>query len=208
MYINSFSVRIPEGKETHSGYVEMQHGKTYTLVLRNARDVRCDARVEVDGKDVGTWRIPAHSSISLERPANDDGKFTFYRLDSQEAKQVGLKDDMYAGLVQVTFTPEKHFISTPIYAKGMCDGSQKRIRGNYYLGDDNSILEGSAAISSSYKAGGTGLSGRSNQVFVDAETIVYDYSQRTTISLRLVINESTPRPLRPLGNEVPPRPLK
>src|SRR3990167_10124375 len=103
-YWNNFSVRIPEGRE-NGGYVEMEHGKQYSLVLRNDHGVPCDAKVDIDGKTVGTWRIYASGSIQLERPANDDGRFTFYRAGTPEAQQAQLpRGSNDLGLVRVTFT--------------------------------------------------------------------------------------------------------
>lgn len=108
MYLNKFSARI-NGKMEDSGYVEMKHGETYVIVLKNDNNVRCDATVEIDGKDVGTFRIDAKSNIRLERPANESKLFTFYQLGTSEATKSGLgkvdKNDM--GLIRVIFKPEK-----------------------------------------------------------------------------------------------------
>lgn len=108
MYLNKFSVRI-NGKSENSGYVEMNHGETYKIVLKNDHDVRCDASVEIDGKDMGSFRIEAKSNLYLERPSNEQKKFTFYQLGTSEADQSGLnkieKNEM--GLIKVTFKPEK-----------------------------------------------------------------------------------------------------
>lgn len=65
MYLNQFSVVIPEGNETPGGYIEMQHGRQYAVRLRNERSVACDAYVEIDGKNVGTWRLQAGQNTTL-----------------------------------------------------------------------------------------------------------------------------------------------
>jgi len=107
MYLNDFSVRVPGGRESGSGYVELKHGQKYSLVLRNSRNVRCDAKVEIDGQHVGTWRVDANGSISLERPVHDDGRFTFYAVGTREAQQANLNEgSSELGLIKVTFTPE------------------------------------------------------------------------------------------------------
>ncbi|MDB9493847.1 hypothetical protein PN441_20220 [Spirulina major CS-329] len=180
MEINGFSLTIQPGKETPEGYVELPHNTPYTLHLRNEHRQCCDAKVIIDGKHVGTWRIPAANFITLERTVNDTGRFTFYAIATPEAQQAGLNAaDPNLGLVQVVFTPEL----TP----------QRRIR--YF----------SAPQSSSRQAGGTGLSGRSDQQFGTAARIQHDLSQQTTISLRLIATpQAQPRPLRPLSNPVPP----
>lgn len=184
MYLNDFSVRIPEGKEVSGGYVEMLHGTTYRLVLRNSRNVSCDARVEIDGKHVGTWRIRGIQSITLERPAHDDGQFTFYKLGTRDGDAVELNGhNPSLGLIKVTFTPEKQ--KTP-------QRNEVVYRGG--------VAKGLGTLS----AGGTGLSGHSNQQFVDAEYLDLDYSQQTVIHLRLVCNDSGPRPLTRYSTPVPP----
>jgi len=110
MYLNGFSVRVPEGNEKEaSGYVEIDHNTQYTLQLRNQRNSRCDAEVNIDGKHVGTFRLGAYGSLRLERSADDNRRFTAYLRDSEEGHEVELdsvsKSDL--GLIQVVFKPEK-----------------------------------------------------------------------------------------------------
>lgn len=204
MYLNDFSVRIPEGVETSGGYVEMRHGQVYRLVLHNGRSVRCDARVEIDGKHVGTWRINAYQSITLERPVHDQGRFTFYKLGTPEASQVGLSEhDPNLGLVKVTFTPEAQIIYTVTtsYYTAQPKGLEPQWQTTYDSGTSRSYA------GQSRSAGGTGLSGHSGQEFTNADYITYDYTQETVIHLRLVAvnGESGPRPLTSFSTPVPPR---
>jgi hypothetical protein len=107
MYLNGYSVRVVGGQEVAGGYVEIQHDKQYKLSLRNANDVRCDAKVMIDGNHVGTWRIGANSNVLIERPVHDNGRFTAYLKDSKEGRTVGLKDgNPSLGLISVEFLPE------------------------------------------------------------------------------------------------------
>lgn len=196
MYLNDFSVRIPEGNETPGGYVELAHNTQYRLVLGNRRSRRCDARVEIDGKHVGTWRIGANGSITLERPAHDPGQFTFYEVGTQEAVAAGLdRFDPNLGLVKVVFTPER-YEEPAIYS----------LSNTYGYAQPKGLTYGGSTRGFS-RAGGTGLSGQSGQRFTDAEGISYDFSQQTTIHLRLVSrgggNEG-PRPLTAFSTPVPP----
>jgi len=85
MYLNRFSVKI-NGKKEDSGYVEMKHGETYTIVLKNDNNEKCDAFVEIDGKDMGAFRINGHSNIHLERPANEAKKLLFTNLEQKKRK--------------------------------------------------------------------------------------------------------------------------
>ena len=214
MYLNDFSVRIPEGLEIPGGYVEVQHCQRYRLVLGNRHSVRCDARVEIDGKHVGTWRIEPNGSITLERPVHDTGHFTFYQVGTKEAMQAALdSNDPNLGLVKVTFTPEKR-------QEWVAPTNTYWIRSDqpweYVLQYSSENPRGIKEITSCYammnsgptsRAGGTGLSGTSNQKFSDASCIVYDYTQQTVIHLRLIANNENegPRPLTSFSTQVPPR---
>jgi len=108
MYLNDFSVRIPGRKET-SGYVELNHGETYSINIKNSRSVRCEAVITIDGKDMGTLLLKPYERVNLERPINEAKKFTFYRINSQEAADSGLNkvDNDELGLISVEFKPEK-----------------------------------------------------------------------------------------------------
>lgn len=186
MRISNFSVVIPEGIEHETGYVEMIHDTQYKLRLVNHSNKRCNVRLTIDGKKVGTWRISSKSSIDLERPSNDNGKFTFYRCGSIESEDAGIEHDNNAGLIQATFMPEKTDEDALMEAD-----LTKLPMPNY-----SRMLE--------HKAGGTGLSGKSEQKFTTAPLIELDEDELLTISLRLITKRVTARPLRPANNEIPP----
>ena len=96
-------------REDEHGYVYLQHGDVYRIFLKNHTNENNDAIVEIDGKEVGGWRLGPYQAATLERPTDDAGKFTFYEIGSNEAKKIGLnsiaRSDL--GLVRVTFIPEK-----------------------------------------------------------------------------------------------------
>ena len=227
MYLNQFSVRVPEGAERTSGYVEIDHGKQYTIVLRNDHSVRCNAEVSIDGKDIGTFRISANSTMRLERNPDDQGRFTFYKLGSSEATKSELQSVSVSdlGLLKVVFTPETKTVTTvspclpchPRYGSPIawadggttydpnvwrdvttCKGSSVSITAiNYCAVQDNA-------------PGGTGLSSCSDQGFIGVGNMCLDHSQQTTIHLRLIcVSENSElRPLRPVTNSSPiPRPI-
>lgn len=189
MYFNSFSLRIVGGQERGGGYVDMRHGQKYSLQMRNDNRERCDARVEIDGQYVGTWRINAHSSVNIDRPAHDTGQFTFYRLGSEESNLVqlnGASPDL--GLVKVTFTPERR-VEPVSYTSYTLTGAR-----SFGVKD---VTRG---------AGGTGLSGQSSQHSTQAQEIRHDYSRQTVIQLRLVcVDVDGPRPLMAHSTPYPPR---
>lgn len=197
MYSNLFSVRIPEGKEVSDQYVEMVHGTTYSIIMRNDRHVDCDAVVTIDGQHVGTWRINSNSNIRIERPADKPRLFTFYKLGSSESSQAGIANDDSLGLVSVEFKPAK----APAYiSKGARSSSIER---NPYIQGEHEKSFGGLSRS----AGGTGLSGSSNQSFGSAAPIDHDLAEAYTIHLRLVAVEAAPaiEPLTPRSTPIPKR---
>lgn len=223
MFHNDFSIRIQEGDETPGGYVELVHNTTYSLILGNKRNLRCDARVEIDGKEVGKWRIGAHETIRLERPANDTGRFTFYKVETSEARAAQLSEGSPdLGLVKVTFTPEKYIkpvrpVVTSVtyrdtFSKGYVTEDSFDNRpfpagmASASIGDyDDEPATRSFNMANTQSAGGTGLSGKSNQNFYTVAELDYDYSQETVIHLRLVAkNGNEPRPLVSRETPVPP----
>ena len=98
---------VKQGTEK-GAYVEIKHGKQYTLSLRNHRNVECDAEIKIDSTHIGTFRIPSQQKIELERPSNDTGNFTFYKSGTKKGNKAGIvqgKSDN--GLIEATFTPTK-----------------------------------------------------------------------------------------------------
>ena len=190
--VNNFSVRVPEGSESDDSYVTLRYGTKYRLLLINGKAVRCNAKVEIDGKHQGTWQIEAGDRIILERPAQDEACFTFYKLESKEAQQVELSASPNLGLIKVTFTPE-------------LVRQQPEITRSYGGGQSVSFKGVTRGVTRGMSAGGTGLSGHSDQNFGRAERMELDDSQQTVIHLRLVAaSEDEPRPLRSFSNPIPP----
>ena len=172
MRLGNFAVEVSPGRESASGYVAMDHNTKYVIKLTNLGSPRCDAEVMIDGKEVGTWRVPAGNSIVLERPVNDTGRFTFCRLGTPEADRIGLVRDSKLGLISVLFKPESEYLESDLRA---CQ-----------------------------KPGGTGLSGRSDQMFRQVRALTYDKSAFVQIHLRLICDDEQLRPLIPISSPVPP----
>jgi len=224
MFLNNFSVRVSEGTELAGGYVELDHDTQYSLILKNNyHGRRCDAEVTIDGKHIGTWRIEARGGMWIERPAHDTGRLTFYKSGSKDARKAGL-DEVEVdklGLIEVVFTPEiawTYVAYNTSLGENVEPSTSPPYQGVSY--DDNSSTAGplrpeqviaSYTVSNSTRkgslsSGGTGLSGKSNQNFSNAQSIQYDYSAQTTINLRLVTRShgDEPRPLTQFANPVPP----
>lgn len=204
-------------QETENGYVYMEHGTTYGIWLRNHTDEANDVVIAIDGKEVGGWRLEGYQTATIERPVDDSGQFTFYELGSSEAQKVGLssiaRDSL--GLVKVTFIPEKAkhpgiaIIDNQSYSGAKGGGSAMK-GGDWQESFSSGSRGGGQGVDlNTRSAGGTGLSGRSNQVFGSAQPIDRDYERQVVINLRLVAKPNDePRPLRAVNatvsNLVPP----
>ena len=213
---NNFSVRVFPGHEAPGGYVEIEHGTRYRLRISNHRKERCDARILIDGKEVGIFRVGSHGHLELERPVNDTGHFTAYLPDSAEGRQAQIAGNSQTGLIQVIFTPEvaaRPLVTYRIVNESWNNGDPVEYHyASYAEKSATSAIDSGPSFATAapmaappqYEQMGTGLSGHSDQRFIDVPPLNYDYSQQTTISLRLVRAKSGPRPLVSSGNPVPP----
>ena len=174
---NCYELGIPQGRHLQSGHVALPHKAFYSLRLTNNNLNKCDVRIEIDGKEIGTWRIEGGATTELERPSNDLGRFTFYTIRSPEAAVANLIESEKLGLVSATFIPELSFKDGPPDIR-----FSKR---------------------QSFERGGTGLSGISRQNFVPAPSIIHNYDAAITIYARLVSYDFSPRPLKTLRQTVP-----
>jgi len=197
MELNNYQVALDKGQEnSNTGYVELEHDTVYRVYLVNDNSSRCDARLSIDGLVVGTWRIEAHDSIVLERPSGSTGRFTFYRFGSKEGQKADLQGNVQLGLVECVFLPEKYVQEAH---------KPKPVTNSYY--NENELRSSSSrSYGGGQSAGGTGLSGNSNQSFGKAGSIEYDYDRMTKISIRLICKdvETDIRPLRSRSTKVPP----
>ena len=70
----------------------------------------CNLDVFIDGNDVGGWVLNGKEEITIERPVQEVGKFTFYRV-KLAPKDSGIESGRNEnGLVRCVFTPEKTLV--------------------------------------------------------------------------------------------------
>jgi hypothetical protein len=197
MELNNYLVGLDKGQEnTENGYIELEHDTVYRVFLVNDNDSRCDAELSIDGEKVGTWRIESHDSIVLERPSASTGRFTFYRLGSKEGVKADLQTNQELGLLKCVFTPERYVQKVHSNLLGT----------NPYYNENVSRGSTPKSFGGGQSAGGTGLSGNSNQSFGKARPIEHDFNNATTIYIRLVCKDAEPniRPLRSRATNIPP----
>ncbi len=105
-----FSVQVvAPGAQLHGDqYVALRHETEYSLRFTNNCSQKTDAELMINEKPMGKFRVPSHSSVTIERPAGEQRKFTFLKEDSPEAVQAGtVKGASQNGTITVIFYPEK-----------------------------------------------------------------------------------------------------
>ena len=156
-----------------SGVFRLKHGQEYKVKICNHNlTSRIDAEIMIDGKKIGVFRVNANSSITVERPADDEKarKLTFFDFRSTEARRAGLVDNFMLGRIDVNISVETSALDTP-YVTWEADG------------DECDGVDG---------LGGTGLGAASSQKFRTCRPIEV---QRCKVHLNgrmLLSNDNTP----------------
>jgi hypothetical protein len=207
-------------------YFVLSHGSQYVIVIRNDNPERVSAEVNIDGTNQGTFVVNAYNSIRLERPSSVAQKFTFLLADSDDAKAAGISHgDTENGLIQIKCFREEQVALFQAKSTGASleasFGSAASFRGDTRPGPSALDFNTTAAsfrgsldsrnASDSYRQGGTGLTGTSEQRF-NTTTFKSDPLTECTFYLRLVGpgSNATVRPLpgkESLVTRVPPLPL-
>jgi hypothetical protein len=110
MKVFNYSVRVLNGKnnpaeETAEGYVPLEHGDPYTLLLRNFSDKDALASISIDGKEIACVKVPAKDKVKVDGPFDSDQKFTFYKKDSEEGQELEFDkvESEELGVIEVKF---------------------------------------------------------------------------------------------------------
>jgi hypothetical protein len=202
MYSGPYSLEIVNGKEDNRGYVKLKHGQKYKVKLTNNQGRRVDVDLKIDGKSVGLFRVGAWDSVTLERPVNDTGCFTFFKRGTKEYNEAHgqyVSSD-YRGLVQATFKPEKCLSeSSPSWVSAVDPivPTRRGISGQCIGSSDFCFASPSSQnYTKGLTSGITGLEGYSDQTFTEVANLQYNLSEKVTLSVRLVSEKYGVRPLR------------
>ncbi len=229
--LGKFEGNIVGRHERADGYVVLKHEEHYTIELINHyRNRRANAIIKVDGKDIGTWRLPVNGRVVIERPANEQRLLTFFLDGTSESRQAGISaGDSQNGHIAITFVAEKKpNVRRISLLRAKADYREEEEESEMCFFSTNSLGSGSrsrslsaresygmpatatASSTSSFVSGASGLSGHSSQRFNTADHITQDISTTTVIHLRLVGETGSHiRPLQdiylkpPLSNAIP-----
>jgi hypothetical protein len=100
------------------GSFKLTHGTEYKVMLTNNHpSCRANAKVYIDGKQVGHFRVETNSNIIIERPDDDKKarKLTFFDINSEEGRAGGLTRSSELGNIRIEIQKE-----TEAFFKGCC----------------------------------------------------------------------------------------
>ena len=90
--------------------------------------------ISIDGYDVGGWVVDGGQELTIERPAYEAKKFTFYRVKTAP-KEAGIESGRSEnGLVKCVFTPEA-FLDVPVFISGLPQPVEVNIAPSARVGD-------------------------------------------------------------------------
>ena len=174
MKLEHFEVRIPEGDENEDGYVLLRHNSHYTLNLYNHSRTLC-----------------CNASVSMD--GNDVG---VWRIEANGTIQI---ERPVHDTGRFTF----YRLNTPEGKKaGLSANNDLGLISVRFTPEINQSLV--LYMAAPRQAGGTGLSGISDQQFIKAKQIEIDENKSVTIHLRLAGVEDEPRPLFQRETAIPP----
>jgi len=94
----------------------------------------CNLDISIDGYDVGGWVVDGGQELTIERPAYEATKFTFYRVKIAP-KEAGIESGRSEnGVVKCVFTPEA-LLDIPVVIPGLPEPRKVRIAPSATVGD-------------------------------------------------------------------------
>lgn len=108
-----YSLSILNSKNEHvpfsNGSFKLSHGTEYKVMLTNHSSCQANAKVYIDGKRIGHFRLKTNSNIMIERPDDDQKarKLTFFSINSEEGRAGGLVRSSELGKIKVEIQKER-----------------------------------------------------------------------------------------------------
>lgn len=109
-----YSLSILNSKNEHvpfsNGSFKLSHGTEYKVMLTNNHSsCQANAKVYIDGKRMGHFRLKTNGNIMIERPDDDQKarKLTFFGVNSEEGRSGGLVRSSELGKIKVEIQKER-----------------------------------------------------------------------------------------------------
>jgi hypothetical protein len=191
--IGDFTLQIytPHGyakliPNSYAAFFQLYDNSEYSIVLKNNGPTKCDASIDIDGENIGNWRLEAGLSGLINHPMSNKRKFVFKNADNFEYKEE-LKNGQIEypanGKISVTFKPEIKTLQ-----------NTKSLQTSSYIPQNNNILNGKQGSSldldrSKFRAGSTVLGDiiNTNDPLPVYGIQAIDHARVTTIEACLVI---------------------
>jgi len=93
-----------------NGSFKLSHGTEYKVMLTNNNSsCQANAKVYIDGKRMGHFRLKTNSNTMIERPDDDQKarKLTFFSINSEEGRAGGLVRSSELGKIEVEIQKER-----------------------------------------------------------------------------------------------------
>ena len=154
-------------QETAQGHIGLCHGECYSLRLTNEGNVRVAVQLTIDGTPLeNRFVVGGYRFSDLETIPNTGKKLTFFESGTNEAQQAFLDgvSEQNLGVISATFSREKpkQVVLGLFNTRGLSEGASR-----------------------SASAGGTGLSGYSNQRFSPTSFNDDTMFEPVTLNIRL-----------------------
>ncbi len=181
-------------------YFPMNHRESYRIILKNNSPRRVNADVYVDGENVGKWRINGWNTISLERPANINRKFTFVKENSREAIMGDVTSDSTSnGLIEVKFVPEEErhqvmYMENVMYDTGNRTAQNAQNERSEAPHRSDMMFKNAIEEIYNFSSGATVLGNQSSQRYGTADSMIEDRSKIVIKRVRLIIDETSNKP--------------
>jgi hypothetical protein len=186
--VGDFSVQIYTNRgyanlipNSYAHFFQLADNTEYSVVVKNNGQTKCDASIDIDGENIGRWRIEAGASGNIVHPMTSKRKFVFKNASKFSYADGPNGSYPQNGKVSVTFYPE------------MKSESRPTVKVQSYIQQNDNMLKGkngmSLDLSTNHQSGSTVLGDMSTVVDPDPvqQITSIDNARVTTVETCLVI---------------------
>jgi hypothetical protein len=180
------------------GLPDVPGGVPYALRLAHSHSRNADATVTVDGRGIGTFRVPPHAVVDVARPAAEDRALLFMAHADAGAAAAGLREQACHGDVTVAWRFAREAPRPPHRQFFSFAGDEGCNADNDMLLGDRGAATGAAGAAGTLmpteRTGGTVLGGSTGSNVHTVSGVVADPALNETVTFRMVIDAALPVP--------------